>query len=181
MQIDWGRAIDDIFVSQISCPRCSVLTDKLVAGYSRATWSSEYAPRCVDCTHKEDCESRKLVFLCESCARELHLRARPVNQEGMMTLLIQDCRKDLEECLDYLAEYWQEDLDVPPEAADSRLEEIAPDVFEEESAWRAKLEEEYLTYHRWFRERKMRLPEPEWRAQYVEEIIGLGYTTTLGD
>jgi hypothetical protein len=27
----------------------------------------------------------------------------------------------------------------------------------------------------------MRLPEPEWRSQYVEEVIGLGYTTALGD
>jgi hypothetical protein len=181
MQIDWAKTIEDIFENQATCPRCQVFTPELVAGYSRAPWAAEYAPRCQNCTHKEDCESRKLLFLCAACAQELRLRARPVDQEGMMTLLIQDCRKDLEECLDYLAEYWQEDLDVPPEEAESRLEDVAPDVFEEESAWRARLEEEYLTYHRWFREHHMRLPEPEWRSQYVEEVIGLGYTTALGD
>jgi hypothetical protein len=181
MQIDWAKTIDDILDNQVSCPRCGLLTDHLVAGYSRAPWAAEYAPRCANCTNKEDCESRKLVFLCENCARELRLRARPVDQEGMMTLLMQDCRKDMEECLDYLAEYWQEDLDVPPEDVAARLEDVAPDVFEDETAWRSRLEEEYLTYHRWFRERNIRIPEPEWRSQYVEEVIGLGYATTLGD
>ena len=37
-----------------------------------------------------------------------------------MNLLVNDCRKDLEDCLDYLADYWQEDLDVDPaEGADA--------------------------------------------------------------
>lgn len=181
MQIDWAKAIDDIFENQISCPRCGLITDQLVAGYSRAPWAAEYAPRCANCTNKEDCESRKLVFLCENCARELRLRARPVDQIGMMTLLMEDCRKDMEECLDYLAEFWQEDLDVAPEEVTARLEDVAPDVFEDETSWRARLEEEYLSYHHWFREHEIRIPEPEWRSQYVEEIIGLGYPTTLGD
>jgi hypothetical protein len=181
VQIDWVKTIEDIFADQVACPRCGVLTPHLVAGYSRATWAAEYAPRCQECAHKEDCDSRKLVFLCEACARELRLRSRPVDQEGMMTLLMEDCRKDLEESLDYLADYWQEDLDLGPEDAGARLEEVAPDVFEEETAWRARLEEEYLRYHRWFREHNLRIPEPEWRAHYVEEVIGLNYTTVLGD
>jgi hypothetical protein len=181
MQIDWVKTIEDIFANQVTCPRCGILTPQLVAGYSRAPWAAEYAPRCQNCTHKEDCESRKLVFVCESCATELRLRSRPVDQEGMMILLIEDCRKDLEECLDYLADYWQEDLDIPPEEINERLEDVAPDVFEEESAWRARLEEEYLTYHRWFRDHKLRIPEPEWRAHYVEEVIDLDYPTLLGD
>ncbi len=181
MQIDWAKTIEDILADQISCPRCGALTPQLVAGYSRSPWAAEYAPRCKNCTHKEDCESRKLVFLCESCAREMRLRARPVDQEGMMTLLMEDCRKDLEECLDYLADYWQEDLDIEPEETGSRLEEVAPDVFEEETSWRQRLEEEYLTYHRWFREHNVRIAEPDWRAHYVEEMIALGYQTLLGD
>lgn len=181
MQIDWAQTIDDIFENQTSCPRCGLITDQLVGGFSRAHWAAEYAPRCANCTNKEECESRKLVFLCAECAHELRLRARPVDQVGMMTLLIQDCRKDLEECLDYLAEYWQEDLDLPPEEVTARLEDVAPDVFEDETSWRSRLEEEYLTYHRWFRGHNVRLPEPEWRSQYVEEIIALGYKTALGD
>jgi hypothetical protein len=104
-----------------------------------------------------------------------------VDQHEMMALLIQDCRKDLEECLDYLAEFWQEDLDLPPEETEARLEDVAPDVFEEETSWRARLEEEYLGYHRWFRDHHVPIPEPEWRSQYVEEVVNLGYTTALGD
>src|SRR5687767_6357851 len=92
MQIDWVKTIEDIFSNQVSCPRCGILSPQLVAGYSRAPWAAEYAPRCQSCTHKEDCDSRKLVFLCENCAKELRLRARPVNQEEMMTLLMQDCQ-----------------------------------------------------------------------------------------
>jgi hypothetical protein len=181
MQFDWAKAIEDIFESRVSCPRCEVLGAQLVAGYSRAPWAADYAPRCKNCTHKEDCEARKLVFVCENCARELRLRARPVDQEGMMTLLINDCRKDLEECLDYLIDYWQEDLDVDPQEVGARLEDVAPDVFEEETEWRQRLEEEYLSYHHWFREHHLRIPDPEWRSHYVEEIIGLNYTTLLGD
>ncbi len=181
MQIDWVKTIEDILTDQINCPRCGILTPQLVAGYSRAPWAAEYAPRCQTCTHKEDCDSRKVVFLCQGCAKELRLRARPVDQEAMMSLLLNDCRKDLEECLDYLADYWQEDLDIEPESVDARLEEVDPDIFEEESAWRTKLEDEYLTYHRWFREHNFHIPEPEWRSRYVEEIIGLGYATILGD
>ena len=108
MQIDWVKTIEDIFSNQVSCPRCGILSPQLVAGYSRAPWAAEYAPRCQSCTHKEDCDSRKLVFLCENCAKELRLRARPVNQEEMMTLLMQDCAGPRER-LDYLADYWQED------------------------------------------------------------------------
>ena len=98
-----------------------------------------------------------------------------------MNLLINDCRKDLEDCLDYLADYWQEDLDVDPADTEARLEDVEPDIFAEEDAWRGKLEEEYLTYHRWFREHTRRIPNSGWRGEYVEEIMGLGYTTLLGD
>jgi hypothetical protein len=98
-----------------------------------------------------------------------------------MGMLINDCRKDLEESLDYLAEFWQEDLDVPPEDLDARLEDHDPAVFAEEDSARKRLEEEYLTYHRWFPEHGLRIPEPGWRGDYVEEMIGLGYATLLGD
>jgi hypothetical protein len=98
-----------------------------------------------------------------------------------MALLIDDCRKDLEDCLDYLTDYWQEEMNIDPDDEEHRLEGVAPDVFAEESAWRARLEEEYLSYHRWFRERALRVPEPGWRSDYVEEIVALGYTTLLGD
>jgi uncharacterized protein YihD (DUF1040 family) len=99
----------------------------------------------------------------------------------MMHLLVNDCRKDLEDCLDYLADYWQEDLDVDPSDMDARLEDIEPDIFAEEDTWRRKLEDEYLSYHRWFREHNQRIPNPGWRSEYVEEIVALGYKTLLGD
>ncbi len=181
MQIDWDKTIDEILAEKTACVRCGRLTEEIVAGYTREPWGADYAPRCQSCTNKEDCDARKLVIVCTTCARELGLRARRVDQQAMMVLLLNDCRKDLEECLAYLAEYWQEDLDVPPEDANKRLEEFAPDVFAEEVEARRRLEDEYLTHHRWFREHGLRLPEPGWRADYAEDIIALGYSSLLGD
>ena len=181
MQIDWDKTIDEILADKMACPRCGSLADHIVAGYSREPWGADYAPRCQFCNRKEDCDARKLVVLCEGCARELGLRSRRVNQETLMAMLLNDCRKDLEECLDYLAEYWQEDLDVPLKEADKRLEEYEPETFAEEDEARRRLEEEYLTYQRWFREHHLRIPDAGWRSEYVEDILGLGYKTLLGD
>jgi hypothetical protein len=181
MQIDWDKTIEEILADKMTCPRCGGFTEQMVAGYTREPWAVDYAPRCQFCTRKENCDARKLAVLCESCAKELRLRAQPVDQESLMVMLITDCRKDLEDCLEYLAGYWQEDLDVPPEEAHKRLEEYDPEVFAEEDESRRQLEEEYLTYHRWFREHGVRIPDPGWRSEYVEEIIALGYTTLLGD
>jgi hypothetical protein len=181
MQIDWDKTIDEILAEKLACPRCGGFGQEMVAGYTREPWGAEYAPRCQFCTRKEDCDARKLVVLCAACAHELGLRVRPVDQEGLMAMLLADCRKDLEECLDYLIEYWQEDLDVPPQDADKRLEDVDPDVYAEEDEARRRLEEEYLGYHRWFRERGLRIPDPGWRSEYVEELIEHGYRTLLGD
>ena len=54
-------------------------------------------------------------------------------------------------------------------------------AFREEAEWRRRLEEEYLRYHREFRELRRRIPAPGWRAEYAEEIRDLGYDTVLGD
>lgn len=181
MQIDWDKAIDEILGDKVACPRCGSLGDDLVAGYTREPWGVDYAPRCQFCVRKDDCDARKLVVLCSGCAETLRLRARPVDQQSMMALLINDCRKDLEEALDYLSEFWQEDLDVPPEDAGQRLEDFHPDAYKEEDAARRRLEDEYLSYHRWFRDRHLRVPDPGWRSEYAEEIIALGYKTLLGE
>ena len=181
MQIDWNKTIDEILAEKMACPRCGSFTEDITAGYTREPWGTDYAPRCQFCTRKEDCDARKLVVLCSGCARELNLRARRVDQETLMTMLLNDCRKDLEESLDYLAEYWLEDLDVPAEDAEKRLEDYDDETFREEDAARRRLEEEYLSYHRWFREHAMRIPDPGWRSEYAEEIVGLGYATQLGD
>lgn len=181
MQIDWDKAIEEILADKVACPRCSNFTGEMVVGYTREPWGTEYAPRCRLCTQKEDCDARKLVVLCEGCARELGLRVRRVDDETLMMMLFNDCRKDLDDSLEYLADYWQEDLEVPPEDVDKRLEEYSPDAYAEEDEGRRRLEEEYLTYHRWFRDRKIRVPDPAWRSEYVEEIIALGYATLLGE
>ncbi len=181
MQIDWDKTIDEILADKTACRRCGTFTEEIVAGYTRETWGTEYAPRCQFCIRKEECESRKLVVVCASCAKDLGVRARRVDQHELMSLMLNDCRKDLEECLSYLAEFWQDDLDVKPEEIDQRLEEYSPEVFTEEREARQRLEEEYLSHHRWFREHGLRLPEPGWRAEYSEEIIALGYETLLGD
>jgi predicted RNA-binding Zn-ribbon protein involved in translation (DUF1610 family) len=181
MQIDWHKTIEEILADKMTCPRCGSLTAEIAAGYTREPWGADYAPRCQACSRKDDCDARKLVFLCTSCARDMHVRARRVDEESMMVMLLNDCRRDLEECLDYVAEFWQEDLNVPPEHEGKRLEEFDQEAFAEEDEARRRLEEEYTTYHRWFREHGLRIPNPSWRAEYVEEVIGLGYSTLLGD
>ena len=181
MQIDWDKTIDEILGDKMACPRCGTFTTSVSAGYTREPWGTEYAPRCQFCVRKDACDSRKLVILCQSCADQLGVRSRVVDQPAMMAMLINDCRKDLEEALEYLAEYWQEDLDVPLADSDKRFEDIEPEAYAEEDEGRKRLEDEYLTYHRWFRDHVLQVPEPGWRSEYVEEIINLGYTTKLGD
>jgi hypothetical protein len=181
MQIDWQRAVNDILANKIFCPRCGSHHDEAYVGYLRAPEAAEWAPLCEGCTKRESCDARKLVVLCPVCAPEVRLRGRRVNEEGLMTALLEECHRQLEETLDYLADYWREDLDIDPEAMDRRLEEVDPELFHEEDQWRCYLEEQYLKLHRWFRQRKLRLANPGWRSEYVEEVLGLGYTTILGD
>jgi hypothetical protein len=64
---------------------------------------------------------------------------------------------------------------------EKRLEEFDPETFAEEDDARHRLEDEYLSYHRWFREHGLRIPEPGWRSEYAEEILSLGYSTLLGE
>lgn len=181
MQIDWKKAIDEIFDDKLSCLRCGSLSSDIFAGFSRSPAAAEYSPRTHECAHKEDCDARKLVVVCATCARDLRLRAQKVDAEGLMTMIMNECRRELEESLDYLSDYWQEDLDIDPAEMEKRLEEVAPEVFADEDRSRRKLEEEYLVIHRWFRERGYRIPSPGWRAEYVEELIELGYPSLLGD
>lgn len=181
MQINWDQTINELLGGKVACRRCGSLQDESVVGYSRLPDAAQWTPRPHECSKKEECDARKLVVVCERCARELRLRARKVNEEGMMGMVINECRRDLEECLDYLADFWMEDLDVDPDEMHKRLEQVDPDVFREEDEARRKLEEEYISLHRWFREHNYRLPDPGWRSEYVEEIVGLGYATLLGD
>jgi len=181
MRIDWDNTINEIFGDKITCLRCGRLTAQIVVGYSRSPAMAAFSPRQHECESKEECDARRLVVVCEDCAKELRLRARKVDEETMMGLILNDCRRELDECLDYLADYWQEDLDVPPEDYAKRLEDVAPDVFTEETSHRERLEDEYRVLHVWFRNHKLPVPDPGWRSEYVEEIIALGYDTKLGD
>ncbi len=181
MQIDWQRAINDILADKLSCPRCGTLTDDVRVGYLRTPEAAGWAPLCEGCTKRENCDARKLVVLCEPCATEVRLRGRRVDEEGFMLALLEECRRNLEETLDYLADFWREDLDIEPQDMDKRLEEVDPDLFEEEDSWRRYLEEQYLKIHAWFRERRLAIPNPGWRGEYIEEIVALAYPTLLGD
>jgi hypothetical protein len=181
MQIDWQRAINDILSNKLSCPRCGGFTDDVYVGYLRLPEAAEWAPLCEGCKKKENCDARKFVVLCEGCATELRLRGRRVDEEGFMRALLEECRRNMEETLDYLAEYWREDLDIDPDEMEKRLEEVDPDLFDEEDTWRRYLEEQYLKIHAWFRERRLPIPNPGWRSEYVEDLVGTGYSTLLGD
>lgn len=181
MQIDWQQTIEEILSDKISCPRCGALVPEVMVGYLRSPAGTQYSPLCQGCNPHEDCDARKLVVLCETCGRELRLRGRKVAREGMMTALLEECRRNLEESLDYLADYWREELDIDPTDMDKTLEEVDPQLFAQENAWRRYLEEQYLRYHRWFHEHGLRIPNAGWRSEYAEEIIALGYETLLGD
>ena len=181
MQINWEKAINQIFADRLVCPRCGHDFDTLVVGYSRKPTLNAYAPRHRNCPRGEECEARKLITLCAECARAERLRGSPVDATQALETYLLDCRHDLEESLDYLAEYWRDDIELTDEDLDRSLEDVDPDAFREESEWRRRLEEEYLLYHHEFRERHRRIPSPGWRSEYVEEIRDLGYDTILGD
>jgi hypothetical protein len=181
VQINWEDTINQIFTDVLSCPRCGQDSDALVVGYSRKPSLNPYAPRHRNCPRAEECDARKLITLCEDCAREEGLAGQLCDAVQTLETYILDCRRDLEESLDYIAEYWRDDYELSPDALDANLEELDPDVFREETQWRQRLEEEYLRYHREFRDRHRRIPSPGWRSEYVEEIRALGYDTLLGD
>src|SRR5262245_56609737 len=75
MQIDWNRTINDILGDKVACLRCGSLTAEIVVGYSRSPAANDWSPRVHDCAHKDECDARRLVVVCEGCARELRLRA----------------------------------------------------------------------------------------------------------
>jgi len=181
LQINWEEAINSLLADHLSCPRCSRDFEVLVVGYARRPGLTPFAPRHQNCPRGEECEARKLITLCEQCAREERLRGAPVDAGQLLETYLLDCRRDLEESLDYLAEYWRDEVELSEEQMDAQLEEVAPDLFREENEWRQRLEEEYLEYHREFRSRDRRIPAPGWRGEYAEEIHELGYETLLGD
>lgn len=181
MKVDWDKAINEILASKMACQACGLLADEMIVGFTRHPDAAEFAPRCRDCADKSDCEARKLVVVCEPCARLYRVNGERMDEEGMMGVFIEECRSSLEESLDYLSTYWKEENELPFDDMDKRLIDVDPDLFREEDGWRTRLEEEYLQMHRWFRENGRRVPNPGWRSQYVEEVITLGYHTLLGD
>lgn len=181
MQINWEDTINKILTDVMICSRCGRDFDEMVIGYSRKPTLNRFAPRHKNCPRGDECDARKLIALCEECARAENLHGSPVDAITALETYLLDCRRDLEESLDYLAEYWRDDYELTGDEVDANLEDIDPDVFKEETAWRQRLEEEYLRYHQEFRDRKRRIPGPGWRSEYVEEIRALGYETQLGD
>ena len=181
MQVDWNEAINEILSGKITCQSCGISGDTMVVGYTRDTDAAQFALRCQECTDKSDCDARKLVVVCENCARRYRVNGRQMNEVGMMSMLLDECRHNMEDSVEYLANYWKEDIDVDYDTMLKGLHEVDTELFREENGWRKTLEEEYLQLHRWFRESRSPIPDPGWRSQYVEEVIQLGYSTLLGD
>lgn len=181
MQLDWDKAINEILAGKMACQGCNAMGDEMIVGYTRNSDAAEFALRCKDCSDKTDCDARKLVVVCDDCARTYRVNGQRMDEAGMMGMMLEECRRSLEESLDYLAAYWKEDGDVEYDDMSRRLDEVDPELFKEEDSWRMRLEEEYMQLHRWFREHHAPVPDPGWRSQYVEDVIALGYTTLLGD
>jgi hypothetical protein len=181
MNFNWEDALEEIFGGSLVCPRCEQTHPELIAGFSRKPALARYAARHGKCAHGDDCDARKLITLCAECARLEHLRGEPQDGGQLLETYLLDCRTDLDESANYLAEYWREDPDLTDEELDGTLEEVNPELFAEEQTLRAHLEQEYLGYHRELRARRRRIPDPGWRSGYVEDIRELGYDTALGD
>lgn len=181
MQLDWDKTINDILSEKMACQACGALGDEMIVGYTRSTEAAEFAQRCKECVDKSDCDARKLVVVCEPCARTYRVNGQRMDEVGMMAVLMDECRSNLEESVNYLAGYWKEEAEVDYDDMALGLDEVDPELFKEEDSWRLKLEEEYLQLHRWFREHGAPIPDPGWRSQYAEDVITLGYTTLLGD
>ncbi len=181
MQLDWDKAINEILAEKMTCQACGAMAEEMIVGYTRSADAATFAERCKDCVDKTDCDARKLVVVCESCAATYRVNGDKMDETGMMGLVLDECRRSLDESVDYLASYWKEDAEVDYEDMQRTLEEVDPELFKEEDSWRARLEEEYLQLHRWFRERRRPIPDAGWRSQYAEDVIGLGYGTLLGD
>lgn len=181
MQVDWDKAINDILSDKMTCQACNVMGDQMVVGYTRVAEAAEFAIRCKDCVDKTDCDARKLVVVCVDCARTYRVNGELTDETGMMTALMDECRHNLEDSVDYLANFWKEDVEVEFDDMEKGLDEVDPELFKEEDSWRLRLEEEYLNLHRWFREHHRPIPDAGWRSQYAEDVINLGYQTLLGD
>ncbi len=181
MSVDWDKTINDILAGTLACQACNALGDEMIVGYTRSPEAAEFAPRCQDCTDKSDCDARKLVVVCEACAGRYRVNGQLMDEAGWMGIQLDECRRNLEESLDYLSTYWKEEASIEYADMSRRLEEVDPDTFREEDGWRARMEEEYLRIHRWFRERHLRVPDAGWRSQYVEDVVALGYSSRLGD
>ena len=181
MQINWEETVNELFEHRSTCPRCERDCETLIVGYSRKPSLNRFAPRHRDCPRAEECDARKLITLCGECARDERFRGNEVDSGQVLESYLLDCRRDLEESLDYLAEYWRDEFDLAEDELDRTLEQVDLDAFRQENEWRRRHEEEYLRYHREFRARSRRIPHPGWRSEYVEEIRALGYDTVLGD
>lgn len=181
MRFNWEEAINSIFADHLTCPRCEQQFETLTAGYSRRPAHNRFAPRHRGCPRGDECDARKLIVLCDACARKELLHGSEVTANQILETYMLDVRRDLEESLDYLAEYWRDDFEITEHDLDRPMEKVEPEAFREEVEWRDQLEDEYLQYHIAFRDRGHRIPQPGWRAEYVEEILALGYPTKLGE
>ena len=182
MQINWEEAINQIFQDRLTCPRCSTDNTSLVVGYSRRPTLNRFAPRHQECPRGEECEARKLITLCSSCAAEERLPGADADADQMLETYMLDCRRDLEDALDYVADLWRDDFELETESLEQGLEDVAPEVFRDETTlartpWRPSTS----ATTRSSAGGHAASPTPGWRSEYVEELRALGYETLLGE
>ena len=104
MSIDWALTINSIFSDHLTCPRCDAEFETLVAGYSRRASLNGYAPRHRGCPRGDECDARKLIVLCDNCARAELLHGSAVTAAQIPETYMMDVRRYLEEAPDDLSE-----------------------------------------------------------------------------
>jgi hypothetical protein len=106
-ELDWDKAINEILAEKMLCQSCGAMGDQMVVGFTRNAEAAEFAERCRECVDKSDCDARKLVIVCETCAAKFRVNGHLMDETGMMTVRLEECRRNLEESIDYLASYWK--------------------------------------------------------------------------
>ena len=182
MSVDWDKTINEILAGTLACQACNALGDEMVVGYTRSTEAAEFAARCQECTDKSDCDARKLVVVCEACASRYRVNGQLMTEAGWMGVQLDECRRNLEESLDYLSTYWKEEAEIEFADMSRKLEEVDPDTFREEDGWAGPPDGGRVlcasTAVISDRQRACAVPTQAGASQYVKTLVALGYTSS---
>ena len=183
MQLDWDKAINEILSEKMTCQACGATgrrDDRRLHARSLRRRVRDALQRMRRQDRLRRAQARRRL---RSRARAQHrVNGEVMDEAGMMGVLLDECRRNLEDSIDYLATYWKEEIEVDYDDMAEGARRSRPGAFQ----GRRRVA---------FAARRGVPPAPPLvprapcahpgsrggAANYVEEVIGLGYTTLLGD